>query len=178
MIKVVLVDFDEVINFRQAFWGEVLQKKYGKVFPLGYDKCMVGKADLKKILPKWHTQKMLEEWFAVENKRQDMSVLAVVDELRENGVKCYLASDQEKYKAGDVWRLVGEHFDGHFFSFEVGYLKVDPGYWQNILPQLGAKAEEIAFVDDNPANIEAAEKFGLVGRVYKEGSDLRNLLRV
>lgn len=174
MIKALLVDNDDVINLRQAFFGPILESKFEMKFIQGdYDRCMVGKADLESFFRK----EIISEWVKVENGPQNQQILEIVDSFRGKGGKAYLASDQEKYRAMDSWEKVGEHFDGHFFSFEVGYLKVDPGYWQNILPQLGVKAEEIAFVDDNPANIEAAEKFGILGEVYNLGSDLRKLIR-
>jgi hypothetical protein len=46
-------------------------------------------------------------------------------------------------------------------SAEDGLAKPDPAFFQRCLDRLGVRAEEALFVDDTPANVEAARKLGM-----------------
>lgn len=59
---------------------------------------------------------LLDYWFQGE-KEMDERILQTIKIMREKGIKCYLASDQEKYRAEFLLRDLGMEklFDGHFF---------------------------------------------------------------
>lgn len=52
-----------------------------------------------------------------------------------------------------------------FTSYELGLLKPDPRIFQAVRRQLGCDFAEIMFIDDKPANIEAAKNLGIHGIV-------------
>jgi len=52
-------------------------------------------------------------------------------------------------------------FDVTIFSAEVGLVKPDPRIFQLVLGRLGVEASQAIFVDDFPANIEAARALGI-----------------
>jgi FMN phosphatase YigB (HAD superfamily) len=54
-----------------------------------------------------------------------------------------------------------EFFEGLILSFEVGAAKPDPAIFNLALERAGIKPEEAVFVDDQPANVEAARKIGI-----------------
>jgi HAD superfamily hydrolase (TIGR01509 family) len=54
-------------------------------------------------------------------------------------------------------------FQEQFYSFELGQLKNEPSTFERVLAALGCSAAECLFVDDNPANLAAAECVGLFG---------------
>jgi len=61
------------------------------------------------------------------------------------------------------WSL-GAHFHHNFPSHEVGKLKPDADYFAHVIEALDVPAERVLFVDDNPLNVEAAGRLGIVAR--------------
>jgi putative hydrolase of the HAD superfamily len=72
----------------------------------------------------------------------------------------------------DEWRL-DAHFHHNFPSFAVGLLKPDADYFEHVLAALGTTAERVLFVDDNPINVEAAARLGIVARRVAGPGDAR-----
>jgi putative hydrolase of the HAD superfamily len=70
-----------------------------------------------------------------------------------------------------------DRFDALVVSHEVGLRKPDPGIYHHARERAGCPAGECLFVDDLPANVEAARACGWQGVVYRRGDDLRRLLR-
>lgn len=104
---------------------------------------------------------------------------AVVDWTLDAGFHVYLLSN-----AGwDVSRnrqIIPriERFHGVMISVEEGLIKPNAAIYQRLTDRYGLKPEECLFIDDNPANIEAARKLGWQGLVFDgDGSALRGLLQ-
>ena len=57
--------------------------------------------------------------------------------------------------------------DGALFSYEVKLIKPDAAIYHTLLERFDLKAEECVFLDDLPANIEAARKAGITGIVFE-----------
>lgn len=53
------------------------------------------------------------------------------------------------------------HFRGYVLSHEVGTLKPEPSIFSHALRRARAQAYESLFVDDQPANVEAARRMGI-----------------
>lgn len=70
-----------------------------------------------------------------------------------------------------------ELFDHIAVSSEIGAIKPEPAAFQHVLDKLGVRASEAIFIDDNPANVVAAEQLGLTGIVYTDFSALRSMLK-
>ena len=60
---------------------------------------------------------------------------------------------------------------------EVGHAKPDPRIFEHALGLLGATASEVAFVDDQPVNVAAAEAVGIRSHRFESPSRLRAFLR-
>ncbi len=69
------------------------------------------------------------------------------------------------------------HFDHLGTSFEARARKPEPAFCAYIQRFVNAEPHECLFVDDLPTNIEAAEKFGWKGVVYRAGGTLADKLR-
>jgi putative hydrolase of the HAD superfamily len=65
-------------------------------------------------------------------------------------------------------KKVDDAFDALVISAEVGIMKPEPRIYQIALDQLGVTATEAVFVDDSPANVEAARALGMYGILFKE----------
>jgi putative hydrolase of the HAD superfamily len=87
----------------------------------------------------------------------------VVDRLREAGVRCCLASNQQEYRRAHIAATLGydDRVDGAYFSCDLGLAKPDPAYFGAILHDLAVPADEVLFVDDLQANVDGARGAGL-----------------
>ena len=69
-----------------------------------------------------------------------------------------------------------DHFDALVLSHEIGMRKPSPRIYEHCLSLAGCSASECVFVDDLPANIDAARACGWHGIVYRPGNELRRQL--
>jgi FMN phosphatase YigB (HAD superfamily) len=69
------------------------------------------------------------------------------------------------------------HFDHLGTSFEAHARKPEPAFFAHIQTHAKAEPSECVFIDDLPTNVEAAEKFGWRGVVYRPDGTLADKLR-
>jgi putative hydrolase of the HAD superfamily len=188
-IKAVLFDIDGVILEKNPFSKRLSQEfnvpmeKISPFFQKEFKLCSVGKADLKeeikKYLADWNWQESVNEilafWFDGEGVI-DERIIKTVNDLREKGIKCYLVSDQEKYRAEFLLNELGlgKFFDGHFISCQVGFSKSDDKFFQNVIGNISPIVpQEIMFWDDDKKNIEPAKKLGIDARFYQNFDEFK-----
>ena len=63
-----------------------------------------------------------------------------------------------------------------FTSYDLGLLKPDPLIYQVVLQKLGAKPQEVIFIDDKLKNVEAAKSLGIWGIVFNRGTLKKDIL--
>ena len=142
LIEAILFDADGVLIFPWRF-AQHLEHVYGITremtadFFMGIlDDCLINQADLQEVPPpfltKWgwkaSVDSFIETWFAIENA-VDPRVATIIHTLRESGLRCGLATSQEKYRAQymvEVMKL-DQMFDDLFFSCDL----VRPGSLSN-----------------------------------------------
>lgn len=83
--------------------------------------------------------------------------------LRAAGYRTAILSNLHQ---GFVWYLRKnaqwlQTFDCQIFSSEVGLVKPDPAIFQLSLKTLALEGQEVPFVDDREANVEAAQRVGM-----------------
>jgi putative hydrolase of the HAD superfamily len=188
-MKTLLLDADGVTLRKLGYFSEHFAREqsipldqmtpfYKKEFRL----CQTGKADLKeevtKYLPKWGWDKgadaFLDYWFSTDAKA-DEQVLEVVQGLRNQGVKVYLATDQEKYRAQYLLDTLDfkNKLDGSFFSCNLGYQKSEPEYFQKIMQELGVSAADLVYWDDDQKNVDVAKSLGIDARFYSDFAEFK-----
>lgn len=69
------------------------------------------------------------------------------------------AANQILYKSAGV-RDVRDLFTKAYMSYEIGLWKPDTAIYNYVLDDLGAMPSEVLFLDDNKANVEAANQVG------------------
>lgn len=69
------------------------------------------------------------------------------------------------------------HFDALVLSHEIGMRKPSPDIYAHCCRLGGSSPSQCVFIDDLPANIDAARACGWHGIVYHQGLDLRHELR-
>lgn len=182
MIKVILFDVDGVLVNGEMFSLE-LERKYGityestqPFFKGVFQECLIGAKDLKReiepYLKQWgwpkSVQTFLDEWFAHEHNTNE-ELIAYIQALRVRGIRCMVATNQEKYRADYILHNMGfkDKFDQVYASAHLGSRKPEQHFFQKLVNDLGSIAkEELLFWDDSPGHIAAAKAFGIRAELY------------
>ncbi|GCE18870.1 HAD-IA family hydrolase [Dictyobacter kobayashii] len=120
----------------------------------------------------------LDYWFTSEHVI-DAPLVAFIQQLRQQGVPCYLATQQEKYRTAYILEQMGfvREFDGMFSSAYLGTLKKDVAFFQQILAALPDLAPaEVLFWDDTPLNVAVARQAGIQAEVYTDFAHFQQTL--
>lgn len=180
-VEAVLFDADGVVIFPWRF-ARCLERQHGitpsmtRGFFRGvFDECLVGKADLKQVLPpflaQWGWKRSVDDfvatWLEVENAADDRLIEAI-QALRRAGYQCCLATSQERYRAEYMTTVMGfsQVFDHLFFSCRLGCQKPDLSFYEKVTEALGIESQKLLFWDDNRMNVEAAREHGWQAQVY------------
>lgn len=120
---------------------------------------------------------IVEEWHVHMPYYPDM--VELVRELKAKGYALYLLSNAAtRFHA---YRDRCEAFammDGIVISAEEKTVKPEAEIYQVLLKRYSLKADECFFIDDSPANIEAAAQIGMSGFVFRgDSAALRSALR-
>lgn len=195
MFKAVLYDLDGMLvmspdgrfSTRLSETYDVSYKQELLPFFQGvFQKCLVGKAELKEelpaFLPRWNwtgsVDELLSFWFSTDHVF-DEKLLKHIANLREKGVLCFGSTNNEKYRTTYIWETAGlkGHLDGLFSSSALGALKSSRDFWTAVCEDL-AKEEiskhDILVWDDDQENVDAARKYGLQAEFYKNFEVYKN----
>ncbi len=174
--SVLLAQIGRLLGVDDAGVSEFLDVAFAAERP-----CLEGRDQWARVLPE-----VLEAWGARERTDELLALwcdsevvapaLALAMKVREQGVRCWVASNQDVLRAS----VMEERFsydrllDGSFYSYALGVAKPDPAYFEAILAQLGAVPAEVAFVDDRADNVEAARGLGIRAVVWqrREGTSV------
>jgi putative hydrolase of the HAD superfamily len=187
MLKVLLFDVDGVLVAGESFSAQ-LERDYGitseMLAPFFTEKflaCLVGRADLKEslksYLSKWgwrqSTDAFLDYWFQHEHNI-DESLIDAIQSIRQQGIRCYLATNQEKYRTEYILTRMSfaDKFDGVFASYQLACTKSDKKFYEQILCSLpDIQPKEILLWDDTRQNVILACEAGLNAELYCDFDD-------
>ncbi len=102
----------------------------------------------------------------------DEKVVETVKKVRANGYKTLICSNNFKSRIDGLQKKFGflNDFDAWVFAYEVGASKPSEIIFQELVKRAEVPAETIVFADDNPNNLEGAQKIGITTFLY-EGFD-------
>ncbi|MCA9356620.1 HAD-IA family hydrolase [Candidatus Nomurabacteria bacterium] len=183
-MKALLLDADGVVLGKGEYFSIHLARVQGvpeetvtEFFRKEYLLCQAGKADLKEViepyLEKWNWESGVEEllsyWFELDFTINETLSLQV-KELRQKGVECFMASNNEQYRAEYIQKVLEEKdvLDGFFFSSRLGVSKSDPKFFEAVLQELNLPGEEVCFVDNEEKNLAAARAAGIESYLFSE----------
>ncbi len=194
--KAILFDVDGMV-IRSKKFSDQMRECYGvswdtmKPFFNGpFQTCKTGHADLREELSKavqewnWHdsVESLMKFWFegGLEVNEQ---MTNLVSELRENGTRCYLSTNQEKYRLAFLRDEVGlgSLFDDIFSSCEIGYTKSDAAFFEHVYKTLhtqdpSLQRSEILFTDDHEENTAVAQQSGFQTHLYQDFETFERLV--
>jgi putative hydrolase of the HAD superfamily len=107
-------------------------------------------------------------------------VARLVAGLKRNGYTLLLGSNTNVLHATHYRRQFAEAlapFDHFVFSYEIGEMKPEPGFFKACLDAVGAPASSCVFIDDAAANVAGARAAGLLGVHYRSPACLAHDLR-
>src|SRR6185369_16141063 len=110
----------------------------------------------------------MDFWFEGEAK-VDPLMKSFIESVRAKGLKCFLATNNEKYRTEYLWNNVGikNFLDGLFSSCYLRYMKPDVKYWETLFQDLkGVEKNEIILWDDKEGAIHSAREFGFNAEFY------------
>jgi putative hydrolase of the HAD superfamily len=198
MIKTVIFDSDGMLTHGPRF-SEHYSKEHGisidemtPFFVGPFKDCLVGKADLKEELQKgwlekWKwpgtTDELLDYWFSVGD-HLDQNVFASVEKLRDSGLICVLATNQERYRTDYLSDTFGytDAFDKVFSSAYTGHKKPSSEFFDEIMTYLRIKDPSIQkanvlFWDDDNENVAGAHTYGFMTRLFVDNARYTDEMR-
>ncbi len=110
----------------------------------------------------------------------DRDLLDYIRSLRPRYTTGVISNAWPNLRAYIAENKFDDAFDNLTISAEVGVMKPQPKIYQLALEQAKVRASEAVFVDDMPANIEAANTLGMHGILFRDPHDtlveLKNFL--
>jgi putative hydrolase of the HAD superfamily len=124
---------------------------------------------LGEVLTRWNVTtpaaEVLELWHHVD---VDQGVVAAVRELRADGIRCALATNQHPERAAYMRENLGydEVFDHLFYSCDLRVAKPAPAYFTEAVRRLGTEPGRTLLLDDNHGNVAGAREAGLIAELF------------
>jgi len=163
--------------------AERLGMEYEDLVRIVFDSDSGHQASIGKIRAEDHWASVMKRL-----KRSPSETGSIRDEffagdILDRNLTAYLRSLRGKYKTGlisNAWddlrgyaarEKFDDAFDAMIISAEVGVVKPQAEIFHIALEHLQVRAEEAVFVDDFMVNIEACEKVGMKGILFKNSED-------
>jgi putative hydrolase of the HAD superfamily len=180
MFKTIIFDFFDVIRTDPYKWWLI---RRGLVREGGYleasQKMDRGELDIQGFFVRL-SELTGESVHEIEQEMESITkmnydVLSLIDELRAQKYHIGLLSNAPSEFIRDIFKQhdLEKYFDTIVISSEVGLIKPEPEIFHHILKQMNVSAGEAVFIDDNPHNVDAAEKVGIRGLVFTSAQTLQ-----
>lgn len=191
-----MVDVDGVLVVHpdEGGWSANLQRDLGIAlsslqrvfFEEHWDDIIHGRAALRERLgpvlreigPEVSCDALIDYWFS-NDAYLDEGLLAELTALREGGIEVHLATVQEHERARFIWEKLDfrRRFDGLHYAADLGFSKPDARFYQAIECRTGFMPQEVFFIDDKVANVDAAKMHGWNAALWTGTISLQSLLQ-
>src|SRR6266702_1567965 len=196
MARYILFDADGVLTLPEDVFSVVYARSHGldtdpfeNFFRNEWSPIVTGAKDLKESIAanpelwQWNgsVDELLDYWFKTEDVRNE-ELLKLIGEIKNKGIPCFLATDQEKYRAEYMKSVMFKDlFSGYFVSAELGVGKTDTRFFALVLARLGVeypviKPSEVIFFDDSQSKVDTAKAVGIDARLFEDNKQIRELL--
>lgn len=168
-------------------------KETKKIWDENKTSVMIGKETPRDFLSRMKSELRLDfdvdEGIAFWEKRNTLSqnridwkLVSMLEQLKKR-YQVHMLTDQIPLDNGATSWIhdINQHFHTIFRSYEQGYRKPFPEAYQNLLEKINAANDptSVVFIDDNQANIDAANEIGIHGILYifKNHNVLKNTFK-
>lgn len=117
-------------------------------------------------VPASETRTIREEFFAGDVI--DLGLVDRIRSLRDQHGTCLISNGWPDLRNYIVQHRIEDAFDALVISAEVGVMKPESEIFHVALERLRVGPDEVAFVDDTQANVEAARKLGMRGILFRK----------
>lgn len=185
MIKLALFDIDGILNVAPRFSTRFTQEfgvsmdKLLEFFEGSFQKCLIGKADLREELEevkdKWNFEGSVDEllnyWFKGE-VNEIKEVREFIMGIKQTGVTTAAGTNQEKLRIEYLTKTLklNEVFEEIYSSARIGIKKPDTKFFEFISEDLSVPYDQIIFWDDKQSNVDSARSLGIHAYLF-EGLD-------
>lgn len=106
--------------------------------------------------------------------------LEVVARARAAGIGCYLATNQDSYRATCMREKAhyDVRLDGQYYSCDIGHAKPSAEFFEHILDDVRLTPGQVLFIDDQPANVAGARAVGLRAELWTSSDGTPALRRI
>ncbi len=106
--------------------------------------------------------------------------LEVVARARDAGIGCYLATNQDSYRATCMRQKAryDERLDGEYYSCNIGHAKPSAEFFEHVLGDVRLSPGQVLFIDDQPANVAGARAVGLRAEQWTNSDGIPALARI
>ncbi len=165
--------------FQELFFGTAGSRSVSPMY-----ECVTGRRDLldalADVLPRVGYRGRMNDfvryWFE-KDSNVNVRVFELVEEIRKHsGAQMFVATGQEHHRARYLWNELGfsKHFDGIFYSAEIGLPKKDVRFFEAINRSLRIHdGERPLFFDDHPEIVELAKRAGWDATVFTSIDDIQ-----
>ncbi|XAS77243.1 HAD-IA family hydrolase [Dermatophilaceae bacterium Sec6.4] len=107
-----------------------------------------------------HVEDILSVWSTFDLLAPSLEVVSLV---RAAGTACYLATNQDSYRAAGMRQNTAydQILDGLYFSCDIGIAKPSRAFFKHVVTDLGLVPDQLLFLDDQSKNIAGARSAGL-----------------
>lgn len=192
---IILYDVDQVL-----ITGELFSEQYCREYALPRDAmrtfftkdfplCKLGKLDLRvavePYLREWNWSKDADSFIAhwlSSSANLDDQLLHHIERLRDRGLYCYVATNQERYRLAYLREVLDFNslFDGVFCACEIGADKSSLDFYAYAYERLRQRHDvnkaEILFFDNSKKNVSVARRFGIQAYQYTTFESYRKRL--
>jgi putative hydrolase of the HAD superfamily len=185
-MSVLLLDADGVVFKKGEYFSTHLAQKQHvpeasvtEFFKTEYLPCQSGVSDLKVVIEpylerwKWSgsVDDLLTYWFTYDSVLNE-TVVEHITALRREGIKCYLTSNNEQYRAAYLKQVLDREglLDGYFFSSDGDFKvrKSSPEFFKKVLDRLVVTSDMVSYIDNDQGNLDAARTLGITTYLFRD----------
>ena len=192
-IKFILLDMDGTLldkYFDDFFWEHLVPEKYAEKHNITFGMAkeeLMGKYKVHEGTLNWTD---LDFW----SKELHLDIPALKEQIRHlievhphvidflkmmkiHKKKIFLLTNAH-YKSIELKfnkTQIGKYFDSVLSSFDVGYPKENPTFWEKAEKRLGFDKDKSLFIDDTEEILHTARKYGIKHILYKARSNSKTM---
>lgn len=158
-------------DFFAVHWAEVVRGRLDLFVALHEYFGAIGRSDM--------IEPFVDYWFEKDAEVDHELLADVAAWRRRTGGRVFAATNQEHHRVAWLRDKVGlaGHFDEIVYSAALGVCKPDRVFFTNAQARMGVQnSRSILFVDDSPANIDAARPLGWRAVLYRGRESLARML--